>query len=234
MKASALFFIYLRVMIWIIFIFLTLASLLVQNTLKSRFAKYSKIRLGSGMTGAQVAQKMLYDNGIYDVSVVAAKGSLTDHYDPTRKTIALSEDVYNTCSIAAAAVAAHETGHAVQHATAYAPLRMRSALVPVVNFASMTVQWVILAGMIFINVFPDLLWIGIALFAVTTLFSLITLPVEINASTRAISWLTDSGIADFETRPMAIDALKWAAYTYFIAAISSLATLLYYIGIARR
>jgi len=220
-------------MIWFIFIALTILSLLVQGTLRRRFAKYSQIRLGSGLTGAQVAQKMLYDNGIYDVTVVPTNGMLTDHYDPTKKTIALSEDVYNTCSIAAAAVAAHETGHAVQDATAYAPLRMRSALVPVVNFASMTVQWVILAGMLLINVFPDLLWIGIALFAVTTLFSIITLPVEVNASSRAISWLTDSGIVDYDTRPMAIDALKWAAYTYFIAAISSLATLLYYIGIAR-
>ena len=221
-------------MIWLIFIVLTILSLLVQGTLKSRFAKYSQIRLTSGLTGAQVAQKMLYDNGIYDVSVIPTNGSLTDHYDPTKKTIALSEDVYNSCSIAAAAVAAHETGHAVQDATSYAPLRMRSALVPVVNIASMTVQWVILAGMLLINVFPDLLWIGIALFAVTTLFSLITLPVEVNASSRAINWLTQSGVVDYDTRPMAIDALKWAAYTYFIAAISSLATLLYYIGIARR
>jgi len=221
-------------MIWLIFIVLTILSLLVQGTLRSRFAKYSQIRLSSGLTGAQVAQKMLYDNGIYDVSVVPTNGSLTDHYDPTKKTISLSEDVYNSCSIAAAAVAAHETGHAVQDATSYAPLRMRSALVPVVNIASMTVQWVLLAGMVLINVFPDLLWIGIALFAVTTLFSLITLPVEVNASSRAITWLTQSGIVDYDTRPMAIDALKWAAYTYFIAAISSLATLLYYIGIARR
>ena len=221
-------------MIWLVFIALTLLSLLVQGTLKSRFAKYSQIPLSSGMTGAQVAQKMLYDNGIYDVSVVPVNGSLTDHYDPTKKTISLSEDVYNSCSIAAAAVAAHETGHAIQDATSYAPLRMRSALVPVVNFASMTVQWVILAGMLLVNVFPNLLWIGIALFAVTTLFSLITLPVEVNASSRAIAWLTNAGIVDYDSRPMAVDALKWAAYTYFIAAISSLATLLYYIGIARR
>lgn len=221
-------------MIWLVFIALTLLSLLVQGTLKSRFAKYSQIPLSSGMTGAQVAQKMLYDNGIYDVSVVPVNGSLTDHYDPTKKTISLSEDVYNNCSIAAAAVAAHETGHAIQDATSYAPLRMRSALVPVVNFASMTVQWVILAGMLLVNVFPNLLWIGIALFAVTTLFSLITLPVEVNASSRAVAWLTNAGIVDYDSRPMAVDALKWAAYTYFIAAISSLATLLYYIGIARR
>lgn len=221
-------------MIWIIFIALTLASLIVQSTLRNRFAKYSQEPLSSGLTGAQVAQKMLYDNGIYDVSVVATNGTLTDHYDPTKKTIALSEDVYNSCSIAAAAVAAHETGHAVQDATSYAPLRMRSALVPVVKFASMTVQWVILAGMLLINVFPNLLWVGIAMFAMTTLFSLITLPVEVNASRRAIAWLTDSGVVDYDTRPMAIDALKWAAFTYFIAAVSSLATLLYYIGIARR
>ncbi len=230
-----LFFLYLCIMmIWLVFIALTLLSLLVQGTLKSRFAKYSQIPLSSGMTGAQVAQKMLYDNGIYDVSVVPVNGSLTDHYDPTKKTISLSEDVYNSCSIAAAAVAAHETGHAIQDATSYAPLRMRSALVPVVNFASMTVQWVILAGMLLVNVFPNLLWIGIALFAVTTLFSLITLPVEVNASSRAVAWLTNAGIVDYDSRPMAVDALKWAAYTYFIAAISSLATLLYYIGIARR
>ncbi len=221
-------------MIWLVFIALTLLSLLVQGTLKSRFAKYSQIPLSSGMTGAQVAQKMLYDNGIYDVSVIPVNGSLTDHYDPTKKTISLSEDVFNSCSIAAAAVAAHETGHAIQDATSYAPLRMRSALVPVVNFASMTVQWVILAGMLLVNVFPNLLWIGIALFAVTTLFSLITLPVEVNASSRAVAWLTNAGIVDYDSRPMAVDALKWAAYTYFIAAISSLATLLYYIGIARR
>ena len=220
-------------MIWIIFIVLTLASLLVQSTLRSRFAKYSQEPLSSGMTGAQVAQKMLQDNGIFDVSVVATNGTLTDHYDPTKKTIALSEDVYNGRNIAAAAVAAHETGHAVQDATSYAPLRMRSALVPVVKFASMTVQWVILAGMLLINIFPNLLWIGIALFAVTTLFSLITLPVEVNASRRAVAWLTDAGIVEYDNRPMAVDALKWAAYTYFISAISSLATLLYYIGIAR-
>lgn len=221
-------------MIWIIFIALTLASLLVQGTLRRRFARYSQEPLSSGLTGAQVAQKMLYDNGIHDVSIIPTNGTLTDHYDPTKKTIALSEDVYNSCSIAAAAVAAHETGHALQDATSYAPLRMRSALVPVVKFASMTVQWVILAGLILINIFPNLLWIGIAMFAMTTLFSLITLPVEVNASRRAIAWLTDSGVVDYDNRPMAIDALKWAAFTYFIAAVSSLATLFYYIGIARR
>ena len=185
------------------------------------------------MTGADVARLMLKDHGIYDVQVVPTNGSLTDHYNPATKTIALSEEVYASSSIAAAAVAAHECGHAVQHAYAYGPLSMRSALVPVVNFASNIVQWVLLAGVIFINTFPMLIWLGIALFACTTLFSFITLPVEINASKRAVSWLRNAGITDGRTSPMAVDALKWAAYTYVIAAVGSLATLLYYIGIAR-
>lgn len=209
-------------------------SLFVQQMLQSRFKKYSKVPTSNGMSGAEVATKMLHDHGIYDVKVVPTNGSLTDHYNPNTKTIALSEDVYASRNIAAAAVAAHECGHAVQHAYAYGPLQMRSALVPVVNFASNTVQWVLLAGIIFIERFPGLIWLGIALFAVTTLFSLITLPVEINASTRAVTWLNNAGITDSYTRPMAISALKWAAYTYIIAAVSSLATLFYYIGIAQR
>lgn len=219
--------------IWIILIIVMVLSALVQGTLQSRFNKYSQVGLPNGMTGAQVAQKMLQDHGIYDVKVVPTNGMLTDHFNPQTKTVALSESVYNSRSVAAAAVAAHECGHAVQHAQGYAPLRLRSALVPVVNFASNIVQWVLLAGVIFINVFPNLLWIGIILFASTTLFSFVTLPVEVNASSRAISWLTQTGITDDRTRPMAIDALKWAAYTYVIAAIGSLATLLYYIGLAR-
>lgn len=219
--------------IWIILILVMVLSALVQGTLQSRFNKYSQVGLPNGMTGAQVAQKMLQDHGIYDVKVVPTNGMLTDHFNPQTKTVALSESVYNSRSVAAAAVAAHECGHAVQHAQGYAPLRLRSALVPVVNFASNIVQWVLLAGVIFINVFPNLLWIGIILFASTTLFSFVTLPVEVNASSRAISWLTQTGITDDRTRPMAIDALKWAAYTYVIAAIGSLATLLYYIGLAR-
>jgi Zn-dependent membrane protease YugP len=177
---------------------------------------------------------MLHDHGIDDVKVVPTNGMLTDHFNPQTKTVALSEGVYASRSVAAAAVAAHECGHAVQHAYGYAPLRMRSALVPVVSFASNIVQWVLLLGVIMINSFPGLLWFGIILFAATTLFSFITLPVEINASSRAISWLTQSGITDGYTRPMAIDALKWAAYTYVVAALGSLATLLYYIGLARR
>ena len=209
-------------------------SLLVQQMLKSRFNKYSEVGLPSGMTGAEVAQKMLNDHGIYNVKVVPTKGMLTDHFNPQTMTVALSEGVYSSRSVAAAAVAAHECGHAVQHAKSYAPLKLRSALVPVVNFASNIVQWILLLGVLMINIFPGLIWFGIILFATTTLFSFVTLPVEINASSRAISWLTQTGITDGQTRPMAIDALKWAAYTYVIAALGSLATLLYYIGLARR
>lgn len=220
--------------IWIIMIVIMVLSMLVQHMLQSRFNKYSQVGLPNGMTGADVARKMLADHGIYDVKVVPTNGMLTDHFNPQTKTVALSEGVYASRSVAAAAVAAHECGHAVQHAHGYAALRMRSALVPVVSFASNIVQWVLLAGVIFINVFPALLWIGIILFATTTLFSFVTLPVEINASVRAISWLTQAGITDGQTRPMAIDALKWAAYTYVVAALGSLATLLYYIGLARR
>ena len=208
-------------------------SFIVQQMLQSRFNKYSQIPTANRMSGAEVAQKMLNDHGIYDVKVVSTRGMLTDHFNPQTKTIALSEGVYDSRSVAAAAVAAHECGHAVQHAMGYAPLRMRSALVPVVNFASSIVQWVLLAGVLMIHSFPGLLWFGIILFATTTLFSFITLPVEINASMRAISWLSNTGITNSQTRPMAIDALKWAAYTYVIAAIGSLATLLYYIGLAR-
>lgn len=219
--------------IWIIMIVIMVLSFMVQQMLQSRFNKYSQVPTANGMTGAEVAQKMLNDNGIYDVKVVPTRGMLTDHFNPQTKTVALSEGVYASRSVAAAAVAAHECGHAVQHALGYGPLRMRSALVPVVSFASNIVQWVLLAGVIFFQSFPGLLWFGIALFATTTLFSFITLPVEINASSRAIAWLSHTGVTDNQTRPMAIDALKWAAYTYVIAALGSLATLLYYIGLAR-
>ena len=220
--------------IYFLMIVIMLVSMLVQHMLQSRFSKYSQVGLPNGMTGADVARKMLADHGIYDVKVVPTNGMLTDHFNPQTKTVALSEGVYASRSVAAAAVAAHECGHAVQHAHGYAALRMRSALVPVVSFASNIVQWVLLAGVIFFNAFPALLWLGILLFATTTLFSFVTLPVEINASARAISWLTQTGITDSQTRPMAIDALKWAAYTYVVAALGSLATLLYYIGLARR
>lgn len=220
--------------IWTIVILTMVLSFIVQHMLQSRFNKYSQIGLPNGMSGAEVAQKMLRDHGIYDVKVVPTNGMLTDHFNPQTKTVALSEAVYGSRSVAAAAVAAHECGHAVQHAMGYAPLKMRSALVPAVNFASRYVQWVLLAGVLMMEKFPGLLWFGIMLFAVTTLFSIVTLPVEINASSRAIAWLNQAGITDGQTRPMAIDALKWAAYTYVVAALGSLATLFYYIGLARR
>lgn len=207
-------------------------SYIIQLTLNSKFDKYSRIPGPHGLTGADVARLMLRQNGINDVTVQSVAGKLTDHFNPQDMTINLSEGVYNSTSVAACAVAAHETGHAIQHATGYAPLRLRSALIPVVTFANNTVQWVLLLGVLLINIFPALLWIGIALFAMTTLFSLVTLPVEINASTRAVAWLEGSGVVDAQTKPMAADALKWAAYTYVIAAIGSLATLFYYIGIA--
>lgn len=219
---------------WIIMIITMVASMIVQQVLQSKFNKYSKVMISNGMTGAQIAQKMLHEHGIYDVKVTSTRGTLTDHYNPMTKTVNLSEGVYASNSVAAAAVAAHECGHAVQHAYGYGPLKMRSALVPVVNIASSLVSWVILAGVILIETFPLLIWIGIALFATTTLFSFVTLPVEVNASTRAISWLSNAGITDYGTRPQAVDALKWAAYTYVIAALGSLATLLYYIGFTRR
>lgn len=218
--------------IWVIMIIVMVLSYIIQLTLNSKFDKYSRIPGPHGLTGADVARLMLRQNGINDVTVQSVAGKLTDHFNPQDMTINLSEGVYNSTSVAACAVAAHETGHAIQHATGYAPLRLRSALVPVVTFANNTVQWVLLLGVIMINVFPSLLWIGIGLFAMTTLFSLVTLPVEINASQRAISWLAGSGVVDDSTKPYAVDALKWAAYTYVIAAIGSLATLFYYIGIA--
>lgn len=210
-----------------------LASFLVQNMLQRRFEKYSKVPLTNGMTGAEVARKMMNDNGIYDVKVECIPGMLTDHYNPATKTVNLSESVYSGRSVAAAAVAAHECGHVVQHAVGYAPLKMRTALVPIVTFSNNIVMWILLFGVMMVNVFPALLWLGIILFAATTLFSFVTLPVEINASSRAVTWLESAGITNYETKPMAIDALKWAAYTYVIAALSSLATLFYYISVAR-
>ncbi len=214
---------------WVIFIGIALASWIVQAVLQSKFKKYSQVRITSGMTGKEVAEKMLRDNGIYDVQVTSTSGHLTDHYNPTNKTVNLSESVYHSNSVAAAAVAAHECGHAVQHARAYAPLEMRSKLVPVVSFSSKWVMWVLLAGMFTINVFPQLMLAGIVLFALTTLFSFITLPVEIDASKRALVWLNDAGITGYDTHDQAKDALKWAAYTYVVAALGSLATLMYYV-----
>ncbi len=217
---------------WILFGLIAIASFAVQQMLKSKFNKYSKVPLSSGMTGRDVAEKMLHDNGIYDVKVVSTSGMLSDHYNPANKTVNLSEGVYASNSVAAAAVAAHECGHAVQHAHEYGPLKMRSALVPVVSFSSSIVMWVIFAGIFTINIFPALIWVGIALFAMTTIFSFVTLPVEVNASSRALAWLNTAGVTNVNNHDMAKDALKWAAYTYVIAAIGSLATLIYYIMIA--
>ncbi|MFP4059680.1 MAG: zinc metallopeptidase [Bacteroidales bacterium] len=217
--------------IWIIFGVFMLASLLIDNQLKSRFRKYSKIPLPGGMTGREVAQKMLNDNGIYDVSVISTPGELTDHYHPLKKTVNLSNSVYQGYSVAAAAIAAHECGHAVQHAKAFTFVKIRSALVPVVSFSSKIVHWILLAGILLVQSFPQVLLAGIILFGLTTLFSFITLPVEIDASRRALAWLSKSGITSYETHGKAEDALKWAAYTYVIAALGSLATLLYYVMI---
>jgi hypothetical protein len=217
--------------IWIIFIGFMILSWIVSMTLKSKFSKYSKIPLDNGMSGREVAEKMLRDNGITGVTIGSIDGQLTDHYNPADKTINLSQEVYNGRSISSAAVAAHECGHAVQHAKAYAWLGLRSNLVPVVSFASKWVQWILLAGILMVRTFPALLLAGIILFALTTLFSFITLPVEIDASRRALAWLSNAGITSYQNHALAQDALKWAAYTYVIAALGSLATLLYYIMI---
>lgn len=212
---------------WVLFIGIALASWLVSASLERKMKRYSKTSLR--MTGRDVAEKMLHDNGIFDVQITCIEGQLTDHYNPETRTVNLSTDVYNGANVAAAAVAAHECGHAVQHAEAYAPLKMRSALVPVVSYSSKWMTWVLLIGMLTLQVFPQLMLIGIALFATTTLFSFITLPVEVNASQRAVNWLREAGITDNETTEMASDALHSAAYTYVVAALSSLATLVYYI-----
>ena len=216
---------------WIIFIGVAVVSWLVQMNLQSKFKKFSKVPMTGGMTGRDVALKMLQDNGIYDVTVTHTPGHLTDHYNPANKTVNLSEDVYSGNSIMAAAVAAHECGHAVQHARAYAPLKMRSALVPVVSFASQWMTWLLLAGILLLNSFPQLLLAGSILFAMTTLFSFVTLPVEINASRRALSWLSSAGLTNSYNHGQAESALRAAAYTYVVAALGSLATLIYYVMI---
>ena len=221
---------------WILVIVVGLVGMLVQFKLKRVFAKYSKVLSPGGLTGAQIAQKMLNDNGIYDVKITSVAGELTDHYNPATKTVNLSDDVYHTNSVSAAAVAAHECGHAVQHKVGYGPLRMRSALVPAVNLSSKLSMIVIIIGIMLINVFPALFWIGIAMFAMVLLFSLITLPVEFNASSRALAWLESSNSLNEAELAQAKEALGWAASTYVIAALSSLASLIYYItlGTSRR
>ena len=213
----------------ILFLGIAIVSYIVQANLKNKFEKYSKMPVA--MTGYDVAVKMLHDNGIYDVKVTSTPGTLTDHYNPTTKTVNLSQGVYNSASIAAVAVAAHECGHAVQHARAYAPLKMRSALVPVVSFSSNIMSWVLLIGIITVETMPGLLLAGIILFAMTTLFSFVTLPVEVDASRRALAWLQTSGITNSGNHRYACGALRSAAYTYVVAALSSLATLLYYVMI---
>lgn len=218
-------------MIYILMIVLFAASWMVSNTLKNKFEKYSKVRLQNGMSGAEIAEKMLADHGIRDVRVISTPGRLTDHYNPADKTVNLSEAVYNERNAAAAAVAAHECGHAVQHATAYSWLQLRSTLVPVVSVTSSIVQWILIAGILMIRTFPELLLIGIVVFALTTLFSVITLPVEYDASNRALAWLENKRMLTREEQAGAKDALKWAARTYVVAAIGSIATLLYYISI---
>lgn len=215
--------------IYIVFIAITIASYIVQASLQSKFKKYSKERLSNGMTGRDVAIRMMGDNGITHVEVNRVNGTLTDHYDPTKETVNLSDAVFGECNVAAAAVAAHECGHVLQHVKGYAPLRLRSALVPVVSYSSRIVTWVLLAGILLVNIFPAVLGVGIVLFALTTLFSFVTLPVEIDASRRALAWLEHAGITNPTNHRMAEDALRAAAYTYVVAALSSLATLIYYI-----
>jgi Zn-dependent membrane protease YugP len=216
---------------WILFIGIMVLSWIVSLILKSKFTKYSKIPIDNGMTGREVAERMLRDYGIFDVRVESVEGHLSDHYNPDKKLINLSKEVYNGKSISSAAVAAHECGHAVQHAEAYAWLNFRSKMVPAVSFSSKWVTWLILGGILMINTFPVLLLAGIVLFALTTLFSFVTLPVEIDASQRALAWLSNAGITSFNNHDKAQDALKWAAYTYVVAALGSLATLLYYVMI---
>jgi hypothetical protein len=208
-----------------------LFSWLVSSRLKSKFELYSKLQLQNGMSGREIAEKMLADNGIYDVKVISVEGQLTDHYNPADKTVNLSEGVYNQRNAAAAAVAAHECGHAVQHATAYSWLTMRSQLVPIVNVASTYMQWILIAGILMVRSFPQLLLVGIVIFAATTVFSIITLPVEYDASNRALAWLENKNMLTREEHDGAKGALKWAARTYVVAAIGSIATLLYYISI---
>jgi len=210
-----------------------LASWLVGWQLKNKFEKYSKVHLRNGMSGAEIATKMLHDHGIYDVKVISTPGRLTDHYNPMDKTVNLSEAVYNQRNAAAAAVAAHEVGHAVQHATAYSWLTMRSKLVPVVNIASNLVQWVLIGGIVLIQLYNNttVLLIGVVLFALTTVFSIITLPVEYDASNRALKWLETKNMVTREELSGAKDSLKWAARTYVVAALASIGTLLYYVMI---
>ena len=218
-------------MYWILFIGVALLSYVVQASFQKNFQKASQLPLLNGMAGREVAVRMLSDHGIHDVKVTSTPGQLTDNFNPTNKTVNLSQAVYAQTNVAAAAVAAHECGHAVQHATGYFPVKLRSALVPVVSVSSRLVPIVLLVGMLLINIFPQIMWIGIGLFALTTLFSIVTLPVEIDASRRALAWLNQADIIDPSNADEARGALRSAAYTYVVGALSSLATLIYYISI---
>lgn len=217
--------------IYLIGFLILIVSLVVSGRLKSKFKKYSETPLSSNMSGKEIAEKMLRDHGIYDVQVISVQGKLTDHYNPVEKTVNLSESVYYERNAAAAAVAAHECGHAVQHAKAYSWLTMRSKLVPFVTFASQWMQWILLIGIFTIQTFPQLLLLGIVLFASTTVFSFITLPVEFDASRRALVWIRENRVVNDSEYDMSKDALKWAALTYVVAAIGSLASLLYYVNV---
>ncbi|QMU31013.1 zinc metallopeptidase [Adhaeribacter radiodurans] len=217
--------------VYLIAILVMLVSLFVSWRLKSKFAQYSQIGLHSGLSGREIAEMMLADHNIRDVRVISTEGQLTDHYNPADKTVNLSEGVYASRSAAAAAVAAHECGHAVQHATAYSMLKFRSAMVPALSVASRYMQWIILIGIFMINTSIIPLTIGVALFALTTLFSFVTLPVEFDASRRALAWMDRRGVVTTQEHAMAKDSLKWAALTYVVAAIGSLATLLYYVSL---
>ena len=215
-------------MIWLIMILIFGASAFVSWRLRSKFNEYAQVGLSNGLSGAEVAQKMLNENGIYDVRVVSVEGMLTDNYNPEEKTVNLSADVYYGRSVAAAAVASHECGHAVQHQVAYAPLKLRSALVPTLSVSSRYLQWVLLGGILLLQTTPIPLAIGVGLFALTTLFAFVTLPVEFDASRRALAWIQTNGVVNQREYGFAKDALWWAAMTYVVAALGSLATLLYY------
>ena len=216
---------------YLLMILLMIAGWLVQMRLRNKFKEYAETPISSEMSGREIAEKMLRDHGITDVKIISTEGQLTDHYNPMEKTVNLSADVYSGRNAAAAAIAAHECGHAVQHAHAYAMLNLRSALVPVISASSKWVMWVLLAGILLINTFPQLLLIGIIMFAGTTLFSFVTLPVEFDASRRALVWLESSRVATSLEHSKAKDALWWAAMTYVVAALASLATLMYYVMI---
>ena len=219
---------------WGLIIVIGLVGMAVQWKLQAVFNKYSQVMFRGGLTGRDVAEKMLRDNGIYDVRVISTPGKLTDHFDPRNKTVNLSESVYGSNSVSAAAVAAHECGHAVQHAVGYAPLKMRSALVPMIQFSSQWSFMVVIVGIILINTFPAIYWVGIGMIALAAIFALVTLPVEYNASNRAMAWLTNSGTLSGEEISQARTALSWAARTYLVAALSAIATLLYYLSFRNR